>query len=126
FKENIHAANIQGPTGRVTRARATALGVLRGLLPLHLVLKQDQNQALQPKTKRASSDSKSAADVGPAVEAKRRVVLKDISNNPFNGSGIKVVNGVKAHITKYTAKKDERVAPAIRVSLDSEENKKTT
>nr|GEV63938.1 ribonuclease H-like domain-containing protein [Tanacetum cinerariifolium] len=74
--------------------------------------------ALQPKTKRASSDSKSAADVGPAVEAKRRAVLKEISNNPFKGSSIEVVNEVKAHtskqITKYTAKKGEQVAPAIR------------
>ncbi|GJX11912.1 hypothetical protein Tco_0201771 [Tanacetum coccineum] len=29
-------------------------------------------------------------------ESKRRVVLKDISNNPFYGSNIEVVNGVKA------------------------------
>nr|GEV51481.1 cyclin A/B/D/E [Tanacetum cinerariifolium] len=118
-KENVSAANIQGPTGRVTRARAKALGVSGGLPPLHPVVKQDQKQALQPKTKRASSDNKSATDAGPAVQAKRRAVLKDISNNPFNGSGIKVANGVKAQtnkqIQKCTAKKNEQVAPSIRV-----------
>ncbi|PWA50957.1 Cyclin A/B/D/E [Artemisia annua] len=86
----VHAANIQEPTGRVIRARAKALGVLGGLPPLHPVVKQDQEQALQPKTKRASSDNKSATDVGPAVQAKRRAVLKDISDNPFNRSRIKL------------------------------------
>lgn len=97
-KENVLAANIQGPTGRVTRARAKALGVSGGLPPLHPVVKQDQKQALQLKTKRASSDNKSATDVAPAVQAKRRAVLKDVSNNSFNGSGIKVANGVKAQV----------------------------
>ncbi|GJV06267.1 transposon TX1 [Tanacetum coccineum] len=37
-------------------------------------------------------------DIGYVVHAKRRVVLKDISKNPFYGSNIKVVNGVKAQI----------------------------
>lgn len=126
-KENVHAANIQGPTGRVTRARAKALGVSGGLPPLHPVVKQDQKQALQPKTKRASSDNKSATDVAPAVQVKRRAVLKDISNNPFNNSNIKVANGNKAskQIKRCTtAKKNERVAPSIRV--DPRIQKRTT
>ncbi|PWA76873.1 Cyclin A/B/D/E [Artemisia annua] len=127
-KENVSVANIQGPTGRVTRARAKALGVSGGLLPLHPVLKQDQKQALQPKTKRASSDNKSATDVAPAVQVKRRAVLKDISNNSFNGSSVKVLNGFKAQtskqIKKCTAKKNERVAPSIRV--DPRIQKRTT
>ncbi|GJR21558.1 hypothetical protein Tco_0970085 [Tanacetum coccineum] len=37
-------------------------------------------------------------DVGHVVPAKRRVVLKDVSNIPFHGSSIKVVNGVKAQV----------------------------
>ncbi|PWA93137.1 Zinc finger, RING-CH-type [Artemisia annua] len=127
-KENVSVANIQGPNGRVTRARAKALGVSGGLPPLHPVLKQDQKQALQPKTKRASSDSKSATDVAPAVQVKRRAVLKDISNNSFNGSSVKVLNGFKAQtskqIKKCTAKKNERVAPSIRV--DPRIQKRTT
>ncbi|GKB73877.1 hypothetical protein Tco_0935289 [Tanacetum coccineum] len=35
-------------------------------------------------------------EIGHVVRSKRRVVLKDISNNPFYGSNIEVVNGVKA------------------------------
>ncbi|GJX87128.1 hypothetical protein Tco_0339142 [Tanacetum coccineum] len=74
----------------------------------------DQKQAPQLKTKWAY-----ATDVGPAVQAKRRVVLKDIFNSPFDGSSVKVVNEVKAQtskqIKKCTAKKNERVAPSIRV-----------
>ncbi|GKC69066.1 replication protein A 70 kDa DNA-binding subunit C-like protein, partial [Tanacetum coccineum] len=86
------------------------MGVLEGVTWLHPVVKHDQKQTPQSKIKWAY-----AVDVGPAVQAKRRAVLKDIFNNPFNGSSVKVVNGVKAQIKKYTAKKNERVAPSIRV-----------
>ncbi|GJY79423.1 putative reverse transcriptase domain-containing protein [Tanacetum coccineum] len=59
------------------RARAKELGVLEGVTWLHPVVKHDQKQTPQSKIKWAY-----AVDVGPAVQAKRRVVLKDI----FNGN----------------------------------------
>ena len=96
--ENVPAANIQGATARVTRARAKVLGASRGLPPLHPSVKQDNKQALQPKTKRALSDNNSATDVASNVQAKRRAVLKDITNNPFEDSSLRVPNGIKASV----------------------------
>lgn len=56
-QRDMNKENVYVPTGQVTRARAKALGVLGGLPPLHPVVKQDQNHALQLKIKRASSDN---------------------------------------------------------------------
>ncbi|KAI3728195.1 hypothetical protein L6452_16827 [Arctium lappa] len=124
--ENVPAANIQGATARVTRARAKVLGASRGLPPLHPLVKQDHKQALQPKTKRASSDNKSATDVA-SVQAKRRSVLKDITNNPIGDSSVKVSNGIKAltskQVKKCTAKKNGRVAPSLRVDSQIQKRK---
>ncbi|MFS8030530.1 putative cyclin domain-containing protein [Helianthus anomalus] len=105
-KENVSAANIQGPTGRVTRARAKVFGASGGLPSLHPVVKQDHKRA--PLTV-----------VAPTVQAKRRAVLKDITNNSFDESSIKVPNGNKAQISKRVkrcaVKKNEKVARSIPV-----------
>ncbi|KAF5753967.1 putative cyclin [Helianthus annuus] len=104
--ENVPAANIQGPTGRVTRARAKVFGASAGLPPLQPVAKQDHKRA--PLTV-----------VAPTVQAKKRAVLKDITNNSFNESSIKVPNGNKAQISKRVkrcaVKKNEKVARSIPV-----------
>ncbi|GJT91276.1 hypothetical protein Tco_1080121 [Tanacetum coccineum] len=39
-----------------------------------------------------------ATDVGLAIPTKRRVVLKEISNNHFNGSSIKVFAGITPQV----------------------------
>lgn len=104
-KENVPVANYQCAPARVTRARAKALGVSGVLPPLHPVTKQDHKHTLQlqPKTKRTSSDNnKSATDVAPIVQSKRRAVLKEITNNPFNHSDIKVADGIKIQVHIYT------------------------
>ncbi|XP_076926172.1 cyclin-A2-1-like [Bidens hawaiensis] len=117
--ENVPAANIQGPTGRVTRARAKTLGASGGLPPLHPVVKQDHKQALQPKTKRTLSDVKSANVVAPIGQAKRRAVLSDITNNSFDESSIKAPNGNKVQISKRVkrcaVKKNDMVAQSMLV-----------
>lgn len=103
-KENIPVANTQCTTSRVTRARAKALGTSGVLLlpPLHPVVKvkQEHKQILQPKTKRASSDNNKSAstDVVPIVQSKRRAVLKEITNNPFNHSSIKLTDGIRLQV----------------------------
>ncbi|KAJ0431902.1 putative cyclin [Helianthus annuus] len=106
--ENVPAANIQGPPGRVTRARAKVFGASAGLPPLQPVVKQDHKRA--PLTV-----------VAPMVQAKKRAVLKDITNNSFNESSIKVPNGNKAQISKRVkrcaVKKNEKVARSIPVDL---------
>ncbi|GJZ80651.1 F-box domain containing protein [Tanacetum coccineum] len=58
-------------------------------------VRKDQKQAPQLKTN---------TDVGPGVHAKRRAVLKDIFNSPFDGSSVKVVNEVKAQTRKQIKK----------------------
>ncbi|XP_024994596.1 cyclin-A2-1-like isoform X2 [Cynara cardunculus var. scolymus] len=124
---NVPAANIQGATTRVTRARAKVLGASRGLPPRHPLVKQDHKQALQPKAKRASSDNKSATDVASNVPAKRRAVLKDITNNLFEDSSIKVSNGIKDQTSKQvkrcTGKKNGRVAPSLPVDPQIQKRK---
>ncbi|KAJ0666471.1 putative cyclin domain-containing protein [Helianthus annuus] len=105
-KENVPAANIQGPTVRVTRARAKVFGASAGLPPLQPVAKQDHKRA--PLTV-----------VAPTVQAKRRAVLKDVTNNSFDESSIKVPNGNKAQISKRVkrcaVKKNEKMARSIPV-----------
>ncbi|KAJ9549653.1 hypothetical protein OSB04_022196 [Centaurea solstitialis] len=129
--ENVPAANIQGDTARVTRARAKVLGASRGLPPLHPSVKQDQKQALQPKTKRAL-ENKSATDGASIIQAKRRAVLKDITNNPFEDSSVKASNAIKASTSKQgkrctaTAKKNGRVAPSLRVHPQIQKRKEKT
>ena len=93
-KENLPAANMLQPTARITRARAKALGISGGLPPPHPPVKKVSNQVLQPNTKRGSSDDKSA-DVGSGFQSKRRAVLKEVTNMPFNDLNIKVINEVK-------------------------------
>ncbi|KAI3501713.1 hypothetical protein L1887_29686 [Cichorium endivia] len=122
-KENVPVANYQCAPARVTRARAKALGASWVLPPLHPVTKQDHKHTLQPKTKRTSSDNnKSATDVAPIVQSKRRAVLKEITNNPFNHSSIKVTHGIKIQISnevkRCTSKKNDRVVVAPSVSVD--------
>ncbi|KAK9076126.1 hypothetical protein SSX86_004459 [Deinandra increscens subsp. villosa] len=125
--ENVPAANNQVPTRRVTRACAKALRASGGLPPLHHVVEQGHKQALQPKTKRASSDNKSSTDVAPIVQTKRRAVLKDITNNPFDDSSIKVANGNKVQTSKQVkrciAKKNDRVAQYISVDPQIQKRK---
>ncbi|KAI3812526.1 hypothetical protein L1987_17236 [Smallanthus sonchifolius] len=125
--ENVPAANIQGPAERVTRARAKAQGASGGLPPLHPVVKQDHKRALQSKTKRTISNDKSVTVVAPIVQAKRSAVLKDITNNPFDESSIKVPNGNKVQISKRVkrcaVKKNERVAKCIRADPQIQKTK---
>lgn len=98
-KENVLASNNQVPTGRVTRACAKASRASGGLPPLPHVVKPDHKQTLQPKAKRTSSDNKSSTDVAPIVRTKRRAVLKDITNNPFDSSKTDAnAKKVKVHI----------------------------
>nr|XP_043607588.1 cyclin-A2-2-like [Erigeron canadensis] len=114
-KENASAANILGAAGRLTRARAKALGATGGFPPLHPVAKQDRNQALCPKLKRASGDIKSVTGAAPTGQLKRRAVFKDITNKSSDSS-IKGYNGNKEQATKQIkrciTKKNERVAPS--------------
>lgn len=122
-KENVPVANYHCAPARVTRARAKALGASGVLPPLHPVTKQDHKHTLQPKTKRTSSDNnKSATDVAPIVQSKRRAVLKEITNNPFNHSSIKVTDGIKIQISnevkRCTSKKNDRVVVAPSVCVD--------
>ncbi|CAI9289086.1 unnamed protein product [Lactuca saligna] len=92
-KENVHSANIQKPTERITRARAKALGISGNLPPLHPLAKQEPKQGQQPKSKRGPSDNKfSSIDVGSSFQSKRRAVFKDVSNMPFDDLNIKVIN----------------------------------
>lgn len=83
-KENVHSANIQKPTARITRARAKALGISGNLPPLHPPVKQE------PKSKRGSSDNKSSIDVGSSFQSKRRAVFKDVTNMAIDDSNMKV------------------------------------
>ncbi|CAI9275010.1 unnamed protein product [Lactuca saligna] len=125
-KENIPVANTNCTTARVTRARAKALGTSGVLLlpPLHPVLKvkKEHKQILQPKTKRASSDNNKSAstDVAPIVQSKRRAVLKEITNNPFNHSSIKLTDAIRLQISnevkRCTSKKNDRVMMAVAVA----------
>ncbi|KAK9072074.1 hypothetical protein SSX86_008506 [Deinandra increscens subsp. villosa] len=96
-KENVHPANNKVPTTRITRARAKALGVSGDLPPLHPRAKHEFNQFLQPNSKRGSSDNKSN-DAGSNFQSKRRAVLKDVSNMPFNDLNIKVINDIKIQV----------------------------
>ncbi|KAI3707177.1 hypothetical protein L6452_25469 [Arctium lappa] len=116
-KENVPVANIQEPTARITRARAKALGISGGLPPLHPLVKQESKQALQPNSKRGSADNKSTADVGNGFQSKRRAVLKDVTNMPFDDLNMKVINEIKIQTSKQlrrsTAKKNDMAAPAV-------------
>lgn len=92
-KENVHSANIQKPTERITRARAKALGISGNLPPLHPLAKQEPKQGQQPKSKRGPSDNKSSSiDVGSRFQSKRRAVFKDVTNMAFDDLNIKVIN----------------------------------
>ncbi|KAI3822046.1 hypothetical protein L1987_09627 [Smallanthus sonchifolius] len=96
-KENVPAANIQKPTARVTRARAKALGLSGGLLPLHPRVKHESSQVLQRNCKRGSSDNKST-DIGSSFQSKRRAVLKDVANMPLNDLNMKIINEIKVQV----------------------------
>ncbi|KAL8226811.1 hypothetical protein R6Q57_016643 [Mikania cordata] len=117
-KENVHTANNKKPTTRITRARAKALSISGVLPPLHPRAKQEFNQHLQPNSKRGFSDNK-PTDVGSNFQFKRRAVLKDVTNTPFNDLKIKVNNEVKVQTSKQTkanvAKKNAMVAPTVYV-----------
>lgn len=97
--ENATAAHIQQPTARITRARAKALGISGGLPPLYPHVKQEFNQVLQQNFKRGSSDNKST-DAGSRIQSKRRSVLKDVTNIPFDDLNMKVINEIKIQV-KY-------------------------
>ncbi|KAK1438258.1 hypothetical protein QVD17_04064 [Tagetes erecta] len=128
-KENVPTANIQGPIGRVTRARAKTMGPLGGLPPLHPMVKQDHKRALQPTTKRTLSDDKSVTLVAPIVQAKRRTVFRDITNNHFDASSIKVPSENKVQINKRVkrcaVKKNERVTQSVRAEPEIQKTKAT-
>ncbi|XP_076889955.1 cyclin-A2-2-like [Bidens hawaiensis] len=114
--ENVLASNHQVPTGRVTRACAKALRASGGLPPLPHAVKPDHKQTLQPKAKRTSSDNKSSTDAAPIVRTKRRAVLKDVTNNPFDSSKKDAIaKKVKAskQVERCTAKKNDSVALSI-------------
>ncbi|KAI3687391.1 hypothetical protein L1987_81086 [Smallanthus sonchifolius] len=96
-KENVPAANIQKPTARVTRARAKALGLSGGLLPLHPRVKHESSQVLQRNCKRGLSDNK-PADIGSSFQSKRRAVLKDVANITFNDLNMKIINEIKVQV----------------------------
>nr|GEX71248.1 cyclin A/B/D/E [Tanacetum cinerariifolium] len=116
-KENVPVAKMQQPTARITRARAKALGISGGLPPQHPLVKKVSNQVLQPNTKRGSSDDKST-DVGSGFQSKRRSVLKEVTNMPFNDLNVKVINEVKILTSKQmrsVADKKAMVAPAVYV-----------
>ncbi|KAI7757241.1 hypothetical protein M8C21_023762 [Ambrosia artemisiifolia] len=117
-KENVRAANIKGPTKRITRAQAKALGISGDLPPLHPRAKQEFNQFLQPSSKRGSSENKST-DVVSNFQSKRRAVLKDVTNMPFSDLNMKVINDVKIQTSKQTrtnvAGKNAMVAPTVSV-----------
>ncbi|KAM0011474.1 putative cyclin domain-containing protein [Helianthus debilis subsp. tardiflorus] len=117
-KENVRTANIEEPTKRITRAQAKALGVSGDLPPLHPQAKQRNNQFQQPNSKRGSSDNKSA-DVRASFQSKRRAVLKDVTNMPFNKLNTKVIGDIKIQTCKQTrtnvAGKNAMVAPTVYV-----------
>nr|GEW10141.1 cyclin A/B/D/E [Tanacetum cinerariifolium] len=120
-KENVPAANIQQPTARITRALAKALGISGGLPPLHPPAKKVSNQVLQPNSKRGSSDDKST-DVGSGFQSKRRAVLKEVTNMPFNDLNVKVINETSKQ-TKSVADKKAVVAPAVYVGPQVQKRK---
>ncbi|KAK1408157.1 hypothetical protein QVD17_39792 [Tagetes erecta] len=117
-KENVHAANIKEPTKRITRARAKALGISGDLPPLHPKVKQEFNQVLQPNSKRGPLDNKST-DAGSNFQSKRRAVLKDVTNMPFNDLNLKIISDIKIQTSKQirtnVAKKNDMVAPTVYV-----------
>ncbi|KAJ9555682.1 hypothetical protein OSB04_010296 [Centaurea solstitialis] len=126
-KENVPVANIQEPTARITRARAKALGMSGGLPPLHPLVKQESKQALQLNSKRGSSDNKSTTDASSGFQSKRRAVLKDVGNMPFDDINMKVINEIKVQTSKQlrrsSAKKNDMVAPAVCVGLQDQMGK---
>ncbi|XP_024985204.1 cyclin-A2-1-like [Cynara cardunculus var. scolymus] len=125
-KENVPVANIQEPTARITRARAKALGISGRLPPLHPLVKQESNQALQSNSKRGSSDNKPTTDVGNGIQSKRRAVLKDVTNMPFDDLNMKVINEIKIQTSKQlrsTAKKNDMVEPAVCMGLQDQMGK---
>lgn len=81
-KENTNVANNEEPSGRITRARAKALGASVGTLPsVEPPFKPDQKLGLRENSKRAASDeSKGPAIATDGLQHKRRAVLKDVTN----------------------------------------------
>lgn len=79
-KENNAFARVEEPTVvRITRARARADSILRGLLPPKPSSKPDRKQAVRVNSKRPASDeNKPSSNAG--LQHKRRAVLKDVTN----------------------------------------------
>nr|XP_043613060.1 cyclin-A2-1-like [Erigeron canadensis]XP_043613061.1 cyclin-A2-1-like [Erigeron canadensis]XP_043613062.1 cyclin-A2-1-like [Erigeron canadensis] len=124
-KENSSAVNIREPTTRITRARAKALGITGGLPPRHPQPKLETKQALQSNSKRGSSDNKST-DVGSSFQPKRRAILKDVTNMPFNDLNIKVINEVKIQTSmqlRSAAEKNVTMVPAVCVGPEVRKGK---
>ncbi|CAN1828087.1 CYCA2-2 [Linum perenne] len=133
-KENRNDVNVQGPTVRITRARARALGASGGVLPAATTsLQQDQKRVLKVSTKRQAAEENKASAMGATgVQRKKRAVLKEVTNILTEGSNASSINATKAQTTKQAKicppKKRSEVAINIpmRVPKVEQENMKTT
>ncbi|KAK1436080.1 hypothetical protein QVD17_01855 [Tagetes erecta] len=113
-QENVPSANTQKPTARITRARAKALSVSGGLLPLHHCDKHESSQVLRRNSKRGPPD-----DVDSSFQSKRRAVLKDVTNMPLNDLNIKITKEIKVQTSKQIISAVDRNAiGALAVCVD--------
>lgn len=81
-KENKTHAKIEGPTSRITRAKAQALGTSGGIFPSSKpTFKPDHKHVLRMNSKRGASDeNKASVTATSGIQHKRRAVLKDVTN----------------------------------------------
>lgn len=102
-KENTHVANNEEPSGRITRARAKALGASVGILPsVEPPFKPDQKRGLRENSKRAASDeSKGPAIATDGLQHKRRAVLKDVTNNFCENSNVEDIDTSKIQVNMF-------------------------
>lgn len=77
-KENLVATKVEGPTPRITRARAKALGTSGRLI--QKPPRPDQSRVLKANCKRLASDESKSAAPGCSIQKKRRATLTDVTN----------------------------------------------
>lgn len=109
-------SNLRDPIARVTRARAKALGLSSGLPLLHPSLKQDDKLASRANSKRAAPDSNEPEMSSAACpQAKRRAVLKDVTNFSCENLYMNCINATKVQPSRQDRKgsvqKQRKVAP---------------
>ncbi|XP_010670757.1 cyclin-A2-2 isoform X1 [Beta vulgaris subsp. vulgaris] len=123
-KENLVATKVEGPTPRITRARAKALGTSGRLI--QKPPRPDQSRVLKANCKRLASDESKSAAPGCSIQKKRRATLTDVTNVLCDKSYARCFTSGKFQKFKSEKKglirKSVKVTPSVPESMQHDHN----